>query len=562
MPNLLHKTAKIYAAKNALAWAYDRLSPQARLYAEDYAAFKSAYAPIIGPLPTVTPRHERALIVGIHGFVPSVKLDGLIAKALQARGYPTAVLLRRGQVRARRYYRLFGIREFIWLEDFLVPRRTETHRRAIARFFDEAITVSDLLAFQYKGCEIGKHALSVVARETHAGVLDLGDPQVVARFKAMYLIGMQAADAAHRLFNALPIEACVFNERGYTPYGEVFDVALSRGVGVIHYNGSHRNDALHFKRYSLETRSAHPISLDAASWQKIRVMPLSADQAQQLVDEHYSHYRQGSWYARQELQSGKAILTAQQVRDRLKLDSHKKTAVIFSHILWDATFFYGRGLFDDYATWLIETVRAACRNPSLNWVVKLHPVNVWRLARDGYAGELIEKKLIREHVGPLPEHVTLLEPDSGISTASLFDTIDYGLTVRGTIGMELPMFGIPVVTAGTGRYAGLGFTVDPPTQEAYFNTLAKLQALPPLTDQQVGLARRHAYGVFRLRPLVFHAARFCWSKPGVPNELLPLTEFGVSSAAQLQAAPEMRAIGQWVEQETSADLLGGIPHDA
>ena len=34
----------------------------------------------------------------------------------------------------------------------------------------------------------------------------------------------------------------------------------------------------------------------------------------------------------------------------------------------------------------------------------------------------------------------------------LFKVIDYGITVRGTIGIELPCFGIPVITAGTGRY--------------------------------------------------------------------------------------------------------------
>ena len=42
-----------------------------------------------------------------------------------------------------------------------------------------------------------------------------------------------------------------------------------------------------------------------------------------------------------------------------KLDPERKTAAIFSHILYDATFFYGESLFADYEEWLVEAVRAA-----------------------------------------------------------------------------------------------------------------------------------------------------------------------------------------------------------
>ena len=66
-------------------------------------------------------------------------------------------------------------------------------------------------------------------------------------------------------------------------------------------------------------------------------------------------------------------------------------------------------------------------------------------------------RALRRHFGNLPGHVKLMRADTGINTFSLFDVADYGLTVRGTIGMELPCFGIPVVTAGTGRYSGPWF---------------------------------------------------------------------------------------------------------
>ena len=69
--------------------------------------------------------------------------------------------------------------------------------------------------------------------------------------------------------------------------------------------------------------------------------------------------------------------------------------------------------------------------------------------------------LIRERVGKLPPHVRVLAPDTKVSTLSLFRSIDAGITVRGSIGYELPCFGVPVVTAGTGRYSGFRLHTRP-----------------------------------------------------------------------------------------------------
>ena len=40
--------------------------------------------------------------------------------------------------------------------------------------------------------------------------------------------------------------------------------------------------------------------------------------------------------------------------------------------------FFGRDLFDDQEHWFIESVRGACANDRVNWIVKLHPANVWK----------------------------------------------------------------------------------------------------------------------------------------------------------------------------------------
>jgi hypothetical protein len=68
----------------------------------------------------------------------------------------------------------------------------------------------------------------------------------------------------------------------------------------------------------------------------------------------------------------------------------------------------------------------------------------------GVTGEYDEMKLIREAVGELLAHVRLLRPETRISSLSLFRMADAATTVRGSIGYEMPCFGVPVALAARG----------------------------------------------------------------------------------------------------------------
>ena len=156
----------------------------------------------------------------------------------------------------------------------------------------------------------------------------------------------------------------------------------------------------------------------------------------ELDEEFALRYDSGAKHPDAGLSRGSRRVALKWCEAQLGLDPGSKTAVIFSHVLWDANMFYGEDLFEDQETWLVETVRAACANPEVDWVVKLHPANLYKAER-----ELNDKIAIRERVGELPRHVKLLEPDTDLNTFSLFSVADYGITIRGTVGMELPALG-------------------------------------------------------------------------------------------------------------------------
>ena len=241
-----------------------------------------------------------------------------------------------------------------------------------------------------------------------------------------------------------------------------------------------------------------------------------------------------------------------ELQEQLDLDPQKKTAVIFSHLFWDATFFYGRDLFQDYEDWFVQTVKAAVSNSALNWIVKVHPSNIVKSRRDGFEGELSEMVAIRRDIGNLPDHIKLIEAESDINTYSLFSLMDYCLTVRGTIGIEASSFGIPVLTAGTGRYDHLGFTMDSESAAEYLQRLSRIQEIEPLSPDQRELAQRFAYGIFLMRPFIMQSASHEYQQDVRASAQFAIK---VDSIQELVEAPDMRAFVDWACFSHAEDFL-------
>lgn len=346
----------------------------------------------------------------------------------------------------------------------------------------------------------------------------------------------------------------VFVERGYTPAGEVFDGCIQAGVDVVQWCGAPQSDCLIYKRYNAQSRGDHPLSLSDETWKRLLAMSWTAETDAAVAEQIAANYESGAWYNRQQLQEGKSVIEADAVRRALGLDPVKKTAIIFCHILYDATFFYGESLFEDYEQWMVETVRAAIANPNLNWVVKVHPVNVWRSKMDGSELVQLEAETLRKHFGDLPPHVTIMPADTGINTFSLFEVADVGLTVRGTIGMELPCFGIPVVTAGTGRYSGRGFTIDPKTREEYVTLLARLDEVPRLDAETMRRARLHYYGALRLRPVPMKSFAMDYRAEGKSAARYD-TSVNVRPDARLLASEDLGRLAHWLADTAEPELL-------
>ncbi|ODS23489.1 hypothetical protein AB835_08630 [Candidatus Endobugula sertula] len=409
----------------------------------------------------------------------------------------------------------------------------------------------DLIELEYDEVKIGKYISSTLMRRTRQGSLDLNNPTVKSQITSLLGQSIASIKGAQALVAKVDPQVLITVDRGYSPYGEVFDVFVNAGIQVITWNVAHRDNTIMFKRYNMGNRDAHPSSLSERSWEKLRELEWTNKHKETLYSELSSSYESGEWYGEVGTQFGKSTFDTDQIKNKLKLDKSKKTAIIFSHIFWDATFFWGEDLFRDYEDWFVQTVKAACHNNQLNWLIKVHPANTTKDRRDGIVGDSSEIIALREKIGPLPEHVKVIEADTEINTWSLFKVMDYCLTVRGTVGIEAGLLGKTVLTAGTGRYDHCGFTHDFDTPEEYLKCLASLHTIAEPTPIMNEMAQRYGYGVFVCRPLLLKSINLQFKQD---SKASLMTDSTVKSIEELKSASDLKSLTDWIQSEDE-DLL-------
>jgi hypothetical protein len=489
---------------------------------------------------------QKKVLVSGAGY-PGVEAELGLIKALELAGYTPVVVIHRRASLDLKYYNL-AVKHLLFWEDFASPLELA----AAEAIIDQYHSVPELLTFNYEGARVGLIAVSTMRRGLRLGSIDLCSPQQRQVLVKRLALAMRYARAAQSIVRVVHPELALFVDGVYTPEGELIDVCLANGMNAISWNVAHKSNALMLKRYTPCNRECDLASLSEESWQLLRNMQWTDGHREQLEREIYDSYTTGDWYGNCGTQFNKRFLDTTAVNRKLGLDPTKKTAFIFPHILWDASLNRGIDLFRDYEEWFVETVRAACANDRVNWVIKIHPAHVGKSVQEGFYGEPAEVLVLQKHIGELPLHVFFIPADSPISTFSLFAVMDYCLTVRGTVGVEAARLGIPVLTAGTGRYDRKGFTIDSETREEFLEKVAHIQEIPRLSTAQQELAERFAYGLFVLRPLPLTTITLEYydSKTFIGDY-----KINIKAKEDWYNAPDLKAFSRWVVESNQSDFL-------
>lgn len=418
-----------------------------------------------------------------------IKGNLLFTKALESAGYDVVMLIPRGH----------GLERFCRLNPHLQVRFRDEfyHDRPDRRSTGEPlVSLEDAFRRHYHGVRIGKLACSAYLSWRREGHVDFSSTVVRRKLDSYLYRSILATHVAERVLEKTCATALCVNGLDYTPYSELVEVGLARDLDCVSCLPFRDGILLH--RFTPQNLDQDSAAISDALWAKLLAIdwtPGRRATARALVSGAYTRARILADIAPTTL----SLVGAAQLRRRLGLRSGVKTVVLFEHVPWDSPFLTGTNLFEDYDDWLAETVRAANTADAVDWVVKCHPVN------DSAAGTTAG--LLRRRVGPLRSHVKLIPPDTDISPLSLLGIMDGCVTVRGTIGVEAAATGIPVLTAGTGRYEGKGFTIDSSSRDEYLGRLHDLDWISPPAARAVELAERYAYGLFGVRTLSVDSIR-------------------------------------------------------
>lgn len=504
------------------------------------------------------PRSRQKVALVCDPSFPEVQIELGLVKALQLANFLPVVLVatpgREGKLLAE-YYKLAGVDDICHWSDFA----GEADRTAAEAIVTQCKSLQDLIEFEHAGVRVGRIAVSTALRITYLGSLDLQSPEHRKLLVDQVAQSMVAVGAAQKIVQHFRPDLGLFVDTVYSPHAELFDTCLQSNIESIQWQQTHRSNGLRFKRYSLSNMREHPGGLSDESWRLVRDMQWTEDHSKELERELYSSYASGDWYSVVGNQFEKSMIDAARLRERLGLDPTKKTAVIFPHILWDATLFWGDCLFANYEEWFLETVRAACANDRVNWIIKIHPAN--KRIREGKSlqCESAEVVSLRKYIGKLPPHIVMIPTESEISTYSVFKIMDYCITVCGTVGMEAARLGIAVLTGGSSLYDNKGFTVDSNTREEYVQKLLNIERIHPLSSAQRELAERFAYASFIMRP---------WQAKSVTLRYIPNAQkfmyqghVNIKSREEWYAADDLKAFAEWIANPNKLDeyLAQGMP---
>lgn len=365
-------------------------------------------------------------------------------------------------------------------------RRDQFHALA------SAVDLAAIPSWQHQNAPVGQYALSATIR-----YLKGKQPAKVEGYdrilRAYFYSGLVSAEASQGAIAEIGPDR-VFMQHGiYVDWGPAFALALNRGIPVTRWMRGYLKNSLYL-RTSVQDDARHMYYLHGEDWEARSSDRLSTREEAQL--DRYLQKRASGGGSRQQL-FDEDPSDVETLSRRLNLPKDKPVWGVFTHLTWDGVFAFEPILFLDPTAWVLETMRMMSKLQDATWVLKVHPAERVHGTARGV------QQAISEHFPTLPSHIRVIPADSGLNTYGLLSLLDGGVTIRGTVGLELAMLGKPVILAGQAHYGGKGFTYDSHSRDEYFSHLRQAHSLPPLSQEQKSLARRYAYNFFIERQIPF-----------------------------------------------------------
>ena len=369
-------------------------------------------------------------------------------------------------------------------------RMQNAYVRSVLAGANPHVTVTSWLETGQNRPALPTDLLSAVEQVSAFDVMYSDQVEKVDRSGALYHLRLernsQAAAQALATLSAQQPDLVIVPNGSILEFGSVFQAARSLSLPVVTYEFGEQRGRIWFdmnkevmQQDTDEMWSVyHDKPLNETEWEKIRALFASRQKAS--LWENFSR----RW---QDVPSE----GSEAVRASLELDK-RPIALLPANVIGDSLTL-GRQVFSESMTqWLVGTVDYFRRVPAVQLVVRIHP-------GERYTNGTSVVDVLQQAFPNLPGHIHLVAHDAPVNTYDLIQIADLGLVYTTTVGLEMAMSGVPVITAGRTHYRERGFTIDPDTWDQYYETLDRnitRSQQPRISREQVEQAWNYAYRFF------------------------------------------------------------------
>jgi hypothetical protein len=349
-----------------------------------------------------------------------------------------------------------------------------------ARQFINDVDLAGIKSFEHQDVPIGLLALNSADRYHAAFVnsCDIDRDAVLRNYIYACIINTKASIAVIEKYKPI---ACFTSHGIYVDYAPFSISASRRCISSVSWTGGfkdiHRYYMVHDFPQILPWRA-----ISDSAWLDYLNTDVPDNQEEELNKFFEERYCLG-------LSSDINFDSCETINISDLFEKKQKIGCLFTHITWDASPAFMDIKFESVEDWIRVSVHKMIENEDVNWLIRIHPAE-----KIHNSGDFVKK--IMGDFSDLPPHVKFLDPYASLNSWSLYEQIDFGITLFGTVGVELPALGKNIICCGRSHFSGKGFTYDSKDVSSYLSLLGTAGIIETMNAEKVALARRYAYLYF------------------------------------------------------------------
>ncbi len=353
----------------------------------------------------------------------------------------------------------FTIFGFAGRADYKSLLRSVGGQRSNARKLLRGVrTPADMMQIEFPHGLPSEMVYDGILKRQRRGSVDVRDPLLVDYVAE----ALQCLEAAHRLFNDNSFDFVALSHALNFDFGSLAWCGAQAGAEVVILYGDFGTQR--FQR--IRGRDDLLMYLNCPTPEEVASLDADERERRVLAGGRYIENRfcgaSGDISALYAFQRPQDRVSRADIAQAFGWDADKPIVCVFASNWFDFPHTSNMNNFIDFHDWIDATLEVASTVDSVNWLFKPHPCDKWYGSIHGPTVADLVTHADRPHIRVV---------EDTWNGYSLIQAIDAGITYFGTVGVELPAIGKPVLVADEAWYAPHEFVVCAHTREGYLSAL-------------------------------------------------------------------------------------------